>query len=106
MKKVVLLLPMLFILVSCAKTMDTMDTASLWSQAKVHGENKVFFTKVGGNVQKVVWVSATGSPMHIPHKMAHQNGMQLLGNKAYDIDTKIIHQSDGKCRIEMLMTTR
>ena len=88
------------VMVGCAKS------SSLWSQAHANGQNQVFSASVGGRTQKCVWVSAIGHPEHKARHHAHQKGLRILGGSAYDVDVKVVHRSDGQCRVDMLMTAR
>lgn len=96
----------LFLVVFVVVIVGCAASSSLWSQAKKVGEDKVFSANVGGKNQKCVWVSAIGHPEHAARHKAHRKGLRILGSSAYDIDVKVAHRSDGKCRIDMLMTKR
>ena len=84
--------------------MGCADTPSLWSMAQKNGQNRVFSAKIDGKRQRVVWTAAVGHPEHVARHHAHQQGLRLLGSSARDVDVKITHRSDGRCRVDMLMT--
>ena len=82
-------------------------SSPLWSQAHTNGQNQIFSANINGRgMQKCVWVSAIGYPEHHAQHQAHQKGLRILGNNAYDVDIKITHRNDGRCRVDMLMTTQ
>ena len=92
------LLVLSVMIVGCAKP-------SPWSAAQAHGQNRVFLADIDGKTQKCVWVSSVGHPKHKAHHHAHQKGLRILGRHAYDVDVKVSHRGDGRCQVDMLMTT-
>ena len=104
MRKISLIALPLALLVVTIGCVNTAGNASLWAQARAYGENRVFHATVGGKTKRAVWTSAVDHPEHKARHQAHQRGLRLLGNRARDVDVRVVHRSDGQCRVDMLMT--
>ena len=88
-------------IVGCAET-ESVDL--LWKKADKVGQDRIFFAKIDGKPQKVVWVSSVNSPKSEAIYQAHRKGKKVLGKGARDIDVRITHRQDGRCQVNMLLT--